>query len=362
MVKYTINSADSHVVEPQDLWTSALPEDVKHLAPRYEVADENTTYFCINDKRIRKHRTSGAVDEARAGAGGTDPVERFKHLDADGVWGEVIYPTTGLFLFLIEDPAVEMQCARIYNDWLVDALLKHSERFVGTAIIPVKDIEAAVEETERCAKLGYRAIHLPVFAPGLPYNRREYEPLWEAAERNNLVVTFHVGTGQNPVSDRGPGAPILNYLEVSLQAQRAVAFIVAGGALERHPNLHVVVTEAGATWLAGLGERMDEAHIAHHMWIKEQLPLLPSEYIRRQVHASFQNDRSGLETFDETGVEAILFATDYPHGEGTWPNTQAVLDDMFKGLSITPDQIKAVTGGTIAKLFGIPEPPASFGA
>ena len=362
MTRYIVNSADSHVVEPADLWTAALPENVRHLAPRYEDS-EKFSHFFINDRELRKHpKHKSADDMDRTGAGGTDPQERFKHLDEDGVWGEVIFPTTGLFLFLMEDPVVEMQCARIYNDWLNDTLLKHSERFVGTAIIPVKDISAAVEETERCAKLGYRAIHLPVHVEGRPYNRPEYDPLWAAAERNNLVVTYHVGTGTNPVTERGPGGPILNYLEVSIRAQRTVAFIVAGGALERHPNLHIVVAEAGASWLAGLGERMDEVHEAHRNWIKDLLPKPPSAYLRRQVHVCLQHDRSALQTFDETGVEAILFATDYPHSEGTWPHTQKVLGGIFEGLSIEPEQIQSVCSGTMAKLFDIPEPPANFGA
>ena len=96
--------------------------------------------------------------------------------------------------------------------------------------------------------------------------------------------------------------------------------------LERHPALHVVMVECGAGWLAWLLERMDEAFEEHAAWVKPKLAEPPSFYVRRQGHVTFGNDAAGVVNRDFTGIEPLLWASDYPHPEGTWPHTQETLD------------------------------------
>jgi predicted TIM-barrel fold metal-dependent hydrolase len=347
-----INSADSHVVEPLDLWQSRLPASLRDRAPRREEVDGKWLFLV---EGLPPRKMGGPSTEGASGMrpGGFDPDVRVKDLDADGVWGEVLYPTIGLFGFMIPDPELRMACARVYNTWLAETFAT-SSRFAGTALIPVQDVNAAVCEIERVATLGLRSVMLPMHAPvDHPYNLDLYNPIWAVAQANQMPVSFHVGTGTNPVTERGPGGAVINYVEVGLGAQRTLAYLAASGVLERFPALHVVMVECGAGWLAWALERMDEAFEEHHWWVNPKLAERPSEYVRRQGHVTFGADASAVINRGITGVEPLLWASDYPHPEGTWPETRATIDRLFA--DVDADERAAIVGGTTARLYGLGE-------
>jgi predicted TIM-barrel fold metal-dependent hydrolase len=260
-----------------------------------------------------------------------------------------LYPTIALFAFMIPDPELRAACARVYNDWLAETFAP-DPRFAAAALIPVQDVDFAVAEIERVAGKGLRSAMLPINPPAeRPYNDEAYEPLWAAAAAHGFPVSFHVGTGSNPVTERGPGGAVINYVEVGLGAPRTLAYLAASGVLERHPDLHVVMVECGAGWLAWLMERMDEAFEEHAGWVRPKLAEPPSSYVRRQGHVTFGNDASGVENRAFTGVEPLLWASDYPHPEGTWPHTKETLARIFGHV---PDEERAaITGGTTQALY-----------
>jgi predicted TIM-barrel fold metal-dependent hydrolase len=222
-------------------------------------------------------------------------------------------------------------------------------------MVAVQEIEPAVAEIERVAGVGLRSIMLPMHAPeGRPYNSAEYDPVWAAAQAHGMPVSFHVGTGSNPVTERGAGGAVINYVEVGLGAQRTLAYLASSGVLARFPALHVVMVECGAGWLAWLLERMDEAFEEHAHWVQPKLPEPPSFYVRRQGHVTFGNDGAGVVNRDFTGVEPLLWASDYPHPEGTWPHTRETLDRIFSG--VPDDERERVTYATTARLYGLDAP------
>jgi predicted TIM-barrel fold metal-dependent hydrolase len=194
-------------------------------------------------------------------------------------------------------------------------------------------------------------MHVP---PDAPYNTDRYDPVWAAAQAHGLPVSFHVGTGANPVTERGAGGAVINYVEVGLDAQRTLAYLAASGVLERFPDLHVVMVECGAGWLSWLLERMDEAFEEHEQWVKPKLAEPPSFYVRRQAHVTFGNDAAGVVNREFTGVEPLLWASDYPHPEGTWPHTQETLERIFA--SVDPAERRVITYETTARLYGLEAP------
>ena len=143
---------------------------------------------------------------------------------------------------------------------------------------------------------------------------------------------------------------MINYVEVGLGAQRNLTYLAASGVLERFPDLHVVMVECGAGWLAWVLERMDEAFEEHSSWVKPKLAAKPSDYVRRQGHVTFGNDGSGVHNRDFTGVEPLLWASDYPHPEGTWPHTRETIGRIFAGVGASDRA--AIVGGTAASLYG----------
>jgi predicted TIM-barrel fold metal-dependent hydrolase len=350
-----VNSADSHVVEPLDLWQERLPEHLRERAPR-RIEQDGRWVFLIEGMAPKKMGSPSEDAAAASGnghfrAGGFDPDERVKDLDEDGVWGEVLYPTIALFGFLIPDPELRWACARAYNDWLAETFAATSKRFAGAAMIPVNEVDTAVAEIERVAELGLRSLMLPMHPPlDQQYNLDRYDPIWAAAQAHGFPVSFHVGTGGNPWSEKGPGGAVINYVEVGLGAQRNLTYLAASGVLERFPDLHVVMVECGAGWLAWVLERMDEAFEEHASWVKPKLAMKPSEYVRRQGHVTFGNDGSGVHNRAFTGVAPLLWASDYPHPEGTWPHTQETIGRIFADVD-TEDRA-AIVGGTAASLYG----------
>jgi predicted TIM-barrel fold metal-dependent hydrolase len=361
-----VNSADSHVVEPLDLWVTRLPASLRDRAPR--VADVDGEPRLLVEGMVPRRMGGGGTseaerrDEERGGdshfrAGGWDPAQRVADLDEDGIWGEVLYPTIALFGFMIPDPELRWASCRAYNDWLAETFAAQSDRFAGAAIVAVQEIEPAVAEIERVAGLGLRSIMLPMHAPeGRPYNSPEYDPIWAAAQAHAMPVSFHVGTGSNPVTERGAGGAVINYVEVGLGAQRTLAYLAASGVLARHPQLHVVMVECGAGWLAWLLERMDEAFEEHEHWVQPKLEEPPSFYVRRQGHVTFGNDAAGVVNRGFTGVEPLLWASDYPHPEGTWPHTRETLNRIFA--DVPESERSLVTYATTARLYGLHAPAA----
>jgi predicted TIM-barrel fold metal-dependent hydrolase len=354
-----VNSADSHVVEPLDLWVQRLPNHLKDRAPRIEEVDGRWVFIVegIPPRKMGGPSTESGKDARTKEAtgfrpGGSDPDLRTKDLDEDGVWGEVLYPTIALFGYMIPDPELRWASARAYNDWLAETFASASSRFAGAAMIPVQEIDTAVAEIERVAALGLRSVMLPMQAPpDAPYNTDRYDPVWAAAQAHAMPVSFHVGTGANPVHERGPGGAVINYVEVGLGAQRTLAYLAASGVLERFPELHVVMVECGAGWLSWLMERMDEAFEEHAGWVKPKLAEPPSFYVRRQGHVTFGNDGAGVVNREFTGVEPLLWASDYPHPEGTWPHTQQTLERIFAG--VDESERRRITFDTTAHLYGL---------
>ncbi len=346
-------SADSHVSEPPDLWTSHLPEKMRPYGPRIE-GREGGVCMMVEDKIVRRfsmpqapsedeplppdadalHAPGDHVQRARNfEMGASEPDQRLKDLDKDGIWGDVIYPNLGFIcVFRIDNPELQTASARVYNDWVADRFIGRSERLAPVALIPVADIGAGVAELERVAKRGFRAALLPAHVDARPYNDPAYDRLWSAAESLGIPLTFHAGTGRTTTPAHGAGGAVVNYVVVISGPMETVAYLCGAGILERHPNLKIVMVECGSGWLAWALHAMDDAYREHYLWVKPKLKMLPSEYFRRQGVVTFQNDPVGLANIPFTGARCLMWGSDYPHPEGTWPNSRKVLERQLKGL------------------------------
>ncbi|HVX22799.1 MAG TPA: amidohydrolase family protein [Acidimicrobiales bacterium] len=344
------HSGDSHVLEPDDLWLRRLPGDLAERAPRV-VRDDEREIVYVDGTMVR--RDPIAFSDANRPPGALDVALRIGDLDRQGIWGEAVFPSRGLWTTIIKDPVLARECIRAYNDWCADTVNAASDRLIGTAIVSMLDTDDAVGELQRAAGLGFRAVFMATTPPeGRGFNLELWEPLWAAAEEAGLPLCFHVGTGTDVKATRGPGGAVINYVETFFPGQRTVAHLVASGALDRHPDLKVFIAEGGAAWAPALADRMDEAYRQHGMFVRPVLSELPSSYIYRQVYTSFQHDRTAVTAVEAMGYDKVLWGSDYPHVEGTFPNTQAVLADLFDGV---PDAVRRrVTLETFEELFSFP--------
>ena len=224
-----------------------------------------------------------------------------------------------------------MATCEVYNDWAADGLAG-SARTLPVGLLPVRDVAAAVRELERLRGLDLRAALLPTHTDFKPYNDPSYEPLWEAAAGLGVPLSFHAGTGRSQTPARGPGAAVVNYVVTVSGPMETVAYLCGAGILERHPELRVVMVECGAGWLAWTLEAMDDAYREHQQFVRPKLRELPSEYFRRQGAVTFQRDPVGLANVERTGARCLMWGSDYPHPEGTFPDSREILERQFEGL------------------------------
>src|SRR6266436_1557590 len=170
MAELRVISADSHVMEPADLWQARLDKKFRDQAPRV-VKNENRAGFSFtapgmtpfpaaggfaigkSGDELKEHLTKG-YEAARPS--GWDPAERLKDQDVDGVEAEVLYTTLGMRLFSLEDAALQRACFRAYNDWLAEFCSFNPKRLVGNALVSLEDIGEGIKELERCARIGLR--------------------------------------------------------------------------------------------------------------------------------------------------------------------------------------------------------------
>ena len=166
---------------------------------------------------------------------------------------------------------------------------------------------------------------IPTSPPeGMPYNRPDYDPLWQIASRRATCrCRCTPAPARCPQQERGPGGAVINYAKVGLLSAETLCYFAASGVLERFPDLHLVFVETGAGWFAYCCERMDEAFEEHEQWVKPKLARPPSAYVKEQCHVTLGADRAPLLTREITGIEPLLWASDYPHPEGHVPRVAA---------------------------------------
>ncbi|HVW40395.1 MAG TPA: amidohydrolase family protein [Amycolatopsis sp.] len=368
MEKIWANSGDSHFLEPEDLWRTSLPPRLAELMPRAD-KDPDGMWETVhidgmsfrrrlpNPKAMKFYEASGRAPGSR------DIGLRMKDLDQEGVWSELVFPSLGMWSSSFRTPEALREALRVSNDWAFEVIDKAQPRLISTAQVSTLDIDDAVHELERVAELGYRAVFLPVTPHPLQkdYHRDEWEQFWSAAEAAGMVLAFHIGTDPIDLADgaaagvtyRGPGGAVLNYTETTFGGQRAVTKLVACGALDRHPELKILISEGGATWVPFIADRIEEGYRQHAMAVRPKLERSPREIIYSQVYASFQHDRSAVAAMTAMGYENVMWGSDYPHLEGTYGHTQDTLHQLFDGVE---DKVRQrITIGAYQELFpGVP--------
>ncbi len=370
---YKIISADSHASEPPDMF-DRLPPDMRHRAPKIEVIEgrrwmivDGTRWGMLDaphelsedEKRVegRGRLDFGLVDPRE---GGVDIPLRLADQEADGVSAEVVYPNGTFFIYASQHADYQMAAARVLNDYYADIFAGYPDRFVCSATISVADIENAIQESRRAIDMGFRSLSVPVTTQGAPYNWPEYEPFWTAVEEMGIPISFHVFTDERAGHDaeiprglgdeKGSGEDLSGMAMGMTAAMSPLSQLIAAGVLERHPDLKFVLVECGIGWLAWFLYALDDLAEERHMWQVPRLQMKPSEYFLRQGHITFGNDPVGLLNRVFTGVDCLLWGSDYPHDEGTFPHSQEIIAETFKDL--TAEEKRKIVRDNAAKLYG----------
>jgi predicted TIM-barrel fold metal-dependent hydrolase len=333
--------ADTHVIEPADLWTSRVSvEKWGDLVPHVrwdKTANEEAWYF--GDRRVaataqwaisgwHQHPPLHAPSLSEIAPETKDPSARAAWMDLHGIHAQVLYPNvagfgTGQYLSL-HDRDLMLECVRAYNDFLIDFSSNEPGRFIPVMAVPFWDLEATKAEIQRGAELGHKGIMFGSEPEnwGCPSLwDRHWDPVWAIAQEAELPINFHIASGS--LGARGDFVPenglhasyASNGVVFFLGNARAIARIITGGICHRFPKLEFVSVESGIGWLPYLLSALDWS------WKNYGVPeehseyqLLPSEYFRRQVYGCFWFETdTALTAIEQLGADNVLYETDFPH-------------------------------------------------
>ena len=380
-MRYTRISADSHIDLPwlpNDLFTSNASAALKDRMPYVTdgpdgpywtskngqsfglvcgVGPSGQKYVPGQNHRVDKMNAVGLYDDAKKGKRRViDPHLRRKDAEMDGVDAEIIFGILGAATRLGDHEAAK-EMFRIYNDWLVGFCKPYPDQLIGLACLPYGDIDAAVKEVHRVAKMGLRGLELSCSWDMDPMWHPCWEPLWKAVNEVNLPLNFHTfpalppGVREQQVGLTRAAALFTTVSSFQMNLVNILAAVIGAGVLERYPNLRIVFGESGIGWIPYALDRMDfewEDRFRHL-----GLTMKPSDYWRRQCKATFQFDRIGTMTqlIDEMGPETLMWASDYPHTDGIWPESSKYIEEQLGHLP--PDTIRKITCENAGRFYGL---------
>lgn len=286
-----------------------------------------------------------------------DAAQRLIELEEDGIAGELIFPQmapfgAGLTQYRTPiSPEHNLEGNRSYNRWLADFCNVNPGRHAGVALINIDDIDITVAEVRQARELNlFGGILLPVSTGEHPfYHHPRYEPLWAVCSELNMPI--HVHSGWSPDYGDVPSAPAMFISEVDMWAHRPFAALVWSGVFERHRNLKFVFTETGCSWILETLRVMEfKAENPLFAHFKKGLSMSPREYFQQNCYigASFL-PKHEIHNRHKIGIEKLMWGSDYPHMEGTWPNTMEYMRETY--VDIPEHEIRMLLGESAAKLF-----------
>ncbi len=364
-MKFPVISADSHITEPAGTYIDHIDAKWRDKAPRLVHLDGVGDVFQLDGvsrpipmglvaaagKPAHEIRVQGVRFEEMH-RGGWDPVARLADQDRDGVAAEVIYPTVGMVLCNHKDFDYKKACFDAYNRWIAEFCASSPHRLLGCGQTALRTPAEGIEDLKAIKALGLRGVMLPGNPAVEDYHTAAYDPFWEAAIETELPLSFHILTtrGDN-FQARGPA--MNGFLAIIRGCQDIIGMLILGGVFERHPKLKVVCVEADAGWVPHYMYRMDHAYKRHRYWLPagQKLSKLPSEYFRENVYTTFQDDYVAFQTADMVNWRRLMWASDFPHSDSTWPDSQQVLAEQTAMLR--PEQTRAIVCDNVAELYGI---------
>lgn len=370
-----IVSADDHVVEPPDVWTTRLPRKYRDAGPHvvrapvavmtflggkydFRMGDDGPAgdWWVYEQLAIPHTRLSVAAsfepddvqvvpvtyDEMRPGCYERDP--RLADMDVNGVEASLCFPTFPRFCgqqFLeASDKELALLCVRAYNDWMVDEWCAGSGgRLVPLCLIPLWDPAAAAAEVRRNAARRVRAVcfsELPgnLGLPSVHDAGRFWDPFVAACDETGTVICMHSGSGSKMPSTSPDAPPAVTSTLTHELAEASLADWLFSGLLARYPDVRITYSEGQIGWIPYILARADRVWEHNRGWtdVRDRVPEPPSTYYWGRVYGCFFDDPAGLANLDAIGVDQVTFETDYPHADGTWPHTREVAAKLFAEL------------------------------
>jgi uncharacterized protein len=355
-------SADSHVHFTDDWVKARLPARLHGV---WDEAGKKMAAYEASELRRgqRQLQLEDFVDpEAAKDPGHFEPNAKLRAMDRDGVQAEVIFPEVGGAKYCTPGlMGTDWKAAlQGYNDGMADFAAIDPLRLLTAYQIQLFDIDFAVAEVQRLAKRGARCVQITPFPTefGLPdVHDQRYDPLWSVLSETGITILNHLDVKASLWDvfrrDPTPQKGIFTAMPAVALAE-PLAFWILTGTLERFPKLKVVLVEPGLGWLPFFFETVLDARMHAHYEFPG-VKLLPSEYFKRQMGATFMYEPSGLASaYRFFGPDCLYWSTDFPHPATCWPNSRKVVAEQFAKAGIPAADRRKIVSDNALRLFGLP--------
>jgi uncharacterized protein len=360
--------ADGHVTEWHIDWAERFPADLRARAP-YRTEDEHgRPNLIVDGYRFPNPMIEGKgrwaslrITHPAARKGSSDPHARLVDMDAEGIDIAVIYGTRVMFHCNATDDARYAQAlCRAWNDWAGEYCAASPERLKFVALVPLGDMGAAVEEAQHAVRdLGAVGINVAPTHLGRSLDQTYFDPLYAAVQALDvpLCVHAHLGAGRwVETFGRHDNWLVTHALAFPLGLIHGLSSVVCGGVLDRFPTLRVAFLEGGCGWLPYFMDRLDE-HVEKLPSLVPWLTQPPSAYIRGgRVYISCEVEENLAYPLSRLGEDMILYASDYPHWDGTFPHS---VTHIAERTELTDTQKQKILRDNVARCYGLRVPAAA---
>ncbi|HEY4135018.1 MAG TPA: amidohydrolase family protein [Alphaproteobacteria bacterium] len=365
-MRYEYISADNHLDTrwlPADLWQARLPSKMKAQGPRVVETPEGSQWEW--EGKVRGPAAAGSsnekmqkqyfpnIDLKPGDLPSSTPSIVLHHMDMASIYAGVFYGDTRKWA--IQDAELKLEVYRAYNDHAMEMNAVNPDRIVVLPNLPTAFPDKCEAELDRLIKKGAKAVEFGVFDVGAPIYDTVWEPIWTKAEEAGVAICCHIGDkAGTPYPENRRGSLLAHFSIVPMVLAPHIAQFIFGGIVERHPKLNVSFAECRVGWVPFLISWMDRQVHERKPDPDVKLTMLPSEYIKRNVTFTFEEDAVGVELVKtDWGYikDSAIWGADYPHEQGTWPNPKPVIDKMFAGAD---EKLKrAVLFDRAARIFSI---------
>ena len=365
-------SSDSHIIEPPDLWTERIDARFRGREPRVE-READGDWWTIDGQRSMSFLgvqtgdrfekdateliTAAKFEDVRPAA--YDPAAYLEENAEDGVMGSVIYPSEALLAYGIPDSELCSATMRAYNDYIADFCAENTDRLKGIALVNVDDPNEAVGEMKRAREKGLVGAMISVLPPlDRPYDDPMYEPLWAAASDLEMPLSMHVATGRQSMSASVGQKSTTRVSEAAFYLQdhfvrKSIGEMIFSGVFERHPRLRVGSVEHEVSWAPFFLSQADYCYTDRPLrgdWHRFRPGILPSDFFKENCFISFQEDAVGIRVRDVLGPQTLMWGSDYPHTESTYPRSREITNRILA--DVPDDERRAILRDNVAALYG----------
>ncbi|TCM20592.1 amidohydrolase family protein [Novosphingobium sp. PhB165] len=376
VVDYVVD-ADVHVTPPPTMWKEYLSPEFRDQAPTVETVGD-VDYVVFEGQRRQVHlmqsqagrkteeyKNVGKFSDMRLG--GWQAEKRIEDMDRDGMDKAVLFgggplQTGNLDLFFDSFDA--------FNRWQSDFCAYDRKRLFSAAFLPTVDVSTTVRMMHEARKRGDVAVNIPAFPQSIrnftkmssiwqamtgdsggdrQYRDAEFDPIWATAQELDLAITFHLGARVSRYKDKTNFLPDIPMGKTAML--EVVSIMLYGGVFDRFPKLRIGLIESGVGWIPWACEYMDRTWEMQRHWTECTIKHPPSHYFDQNVYASFISDRIGIELRHKSGCKNIMWSSDYPHSETTFPHSHAVIEENFRG--VPKAERDWIVAGCAEKFFGI---------